>query len=184
QSFALDGTVSVIAAPALQMDFPRVSADGHKVAFIGGLMSDFGSVGGDVYIVAGTDAPRDITPNFKGSFASINWRGNQLVATLIVGGQVGTALVDPTGKGVTRVHLQAATYKAAGGAISLDRTGKRVALASESFELAPRIEFGPIGDTRPITHDNDTLQPATLARDINWKSDGFAVQGWLLSPLE
>jgi dipeptidyl aminopeptidase/acylaminoacyl peptidase len=184
QSFALDGTVSVIAAPALQMDFPRVSADGHKVAFIGGLMSDFGSVGGDVYIVEGTDAPRDITPNFKGSFTSINWRGNQLVATLIVGGQVGTALVDPTGKGVTRVHLQAATYKAAGGAISLDRTGKRVALASESFELAPHIEFGPINETRPITHDNDALKPATLARDINWKSDGFSVQGWLLSPLE
>jgi dipeptidyl aminopeptidase/acylaminoacyl peptidase len=185
QSFALDGTVKVIAAPSLQMDYPRVSPDGRKIAFIAGLMSDFGSVGGDIYVVDGADAPRNITPGFKGSFTSLHWRGNQLVVTLVVGGRVGTALVDPTAKGgVTRIHLQAATYKAAGAPISLDREGKRVALASESFEIAPHIEFGPIGELRQITHDNDVLKPATAARDINWKSDGFSVQGWLLSPLD
>jgi dipeptidyl aminopeptidase/acylaminoacyl peptidase len=196
QSFSLDGTTRIIAAPPLQMDFPRASPDGHKVAFIGGLMSDFGSVGGDLYIAdldavpvggvgsasAVSGQPVDITPDFKGSFTSIDWRGNQLVATVVVGGQVGTALVDPTGKGVTRIHLQAATYDAADGAVSLDRSGKHAALMSESFDHAPRLEYGPLDGLRPITHDNDDLRPTGMARDVTWQSDGFSVQGWLLSP--
>ena len=184
QSFSLDGTTRVIAAPALQMDFPRAAPDGGKVAFIGGLMSDFGSVGGDIYIVEPGGQPRNVTPEFKGSFTSLDWRGNQLVATLVVGGQVGTALVDPTGKGVTRVHLQAATYEAADGVVSLDRSGKHVALVSESFDHAPRLEYGTLDGLRPVTHDNDGLKPAGSARDISWQSDGFSAQGWLLSPPE
>jgi dipeptidyl aminopeptidase/acylaminoacyl peptidase len=184
QSFALDGTVAVIAAPPVQMDLPKVSPDGRKVAFIGGLMSDFGSVGGDIYIsdVAPGATPVDITPDFKGSFTSINWRGNQLIASLVVGGEVGTAQVDPTGKGVSGIHLQPASYEAADGAISLDGSGKHAALMSESFDHAPRIEYGALGELRPITHDNDDQKAGTAARDINWKSDEFSVQGWLLSP--
>ena len=44
---AATGTLRVIAKPNMQMDMPRVSADG-TVAFIGGLMSDWGPVGGDI----------------------------------------------------------------------------------------------------------------------------------------
>ena len=51
QAYTLDGAARVIVAPAFQMNFPRVAPDGRHVAFIGGLMSDFGSVGGDVYVV-------------------------------------------------------------------------------------------------------------------------------------
>jgi dipeptidyl aminopeptidase/acylaminoacyl peptidase len=185
QFFALDGSAKVVAAPSMQMDFPRVSPDGRKVAFIGGLMSDFGSVGGDIYIVdVDGGVPLDITPDFKGSFTSIQWRGNQLIASLVVGGQMGTAQVDPSGKGVRRVHVQAATYGAADGAVSLDRSGKHAALVSESFEHGPRIEYGTLGELRAITHDNDDQKPVAIARDIKWQSEGFSVQGWLLSPLQ
>ena len=52
------------------------------------------------------------------------------------------------------------------------------------FDYAPRIEYGALGETKPITHDNDSLKPAHAARDIHWKSDAFSVQGWLLSPLD
>ena len=45
------GAVTRIAAPRTQLNFPRVSPDGQTVVFIGGLMSDFGSVGGDIYTV-------------------------------------------------------------------------------------------------------------------------------------
>lgn len=187
QWFGLDGGTRVIAAPAMQMNFPRVSPDGRKVAFIGGLMSDFGSVGGDIYWVDATatdDKPVDITPAFMGSFTSIHWRGNRLITTVVVGGDVGTALVDPARLDVTQVHLQQATYDAADGAVALDRTGKHAALVSESFEHAPRIEYGALGEFKAITHDNDGLLPVTRAQDINWQSDEFSVQGWLLSPLQ
>jgi dipeptidyl aminopeptidase/acylaminoacyl peptidase len=185
EAFTLDGTARVIAAPAMQMSFPRTSADGRKVAFIGGLMSDFGSVGGDIYTVdVGGGEPVDATPGFKGSFTSIAWRGNRLVAGVVVGGETGTASVDFPGARVTQVRVQPATLEAGDGRIALDRTGRRAAFVSEAFDHAPRIEYGVLGEGKPVTHDNDALKAATIARDVNWRNDEFSVQGWLLTPLD
>ena len=187
QSFALAGTQRVIAAPAMQMNYPRVSPDGRKVAFIGGLMSDFGSVGGDVYVVdIGGGQPLDLTPGFNGSFRWLAWRGKGLVTGLAQGGSEGSALLDPSGPGkVSGTHLEAVTYaEDANGPIALDRTGHHVAFVSESFEHAPRIEYGVLGATKSITHDNDGLQPPGKAQDIHWKSDEFSVQGWLYGPTD
>jgi len=186
EAFELDGTARVIAAPAMQINFPRVSSDGRKVAFIGGLMSDFGSIGGDIYWldVSGATAPVDLTPGFKGSFRSIVWQGNRLIASVVVGGQMGTAIVDPTRGSITGLRLQTATYGAADGAISIDRTGRHAAAVSETFDRAPRLEYGTLGELQPITHENDDLKPTTVAHDIHWRSDEFSVQGWLLSPLQ
>src|SRR6266566_3911016 len=38
-------------SPRQQLAYPKVSRDGRTVAFIAGLMSDFGSTGGDVFTV-------------------------------------------------------------------------------------------------------------------------------------
>jgi hypothetical protein len=40
----------------VQIAVPRWSPDGKKIAFIGGLMSDQGSTGGDVWIVSAAEA--------------------------------------------------------------------------------------------------------------------------------
>lgn len=50
----------------LQIAVPRWSPDGKRIALIGGLMSDQGSTGGDVWVVdvKGGD-PTDITPNTR-----------------------------------------------------------------------------------------------------------------------
>jgi dipeptidyl aminopeptidase/acylaminoacyl peptidase len=187
ESFALDGTERVIAAPDMQMNYPRVSPDGHKVAFIGGLMSDFGSVGGDVYVVdIGGGQPVNLTPGYNGSFTWLAWRGKGLVTGLAQGGSQGSALLDPSGSSkISAVHVEAATYTAnVDGSISLDRTGHHVALVSDSFEHAPRIEYGVLGATKPITHDNDALRAPGRIQDIHWKSDQYSVQGWLYGPAD
>ena len=53
------GTAREIHKPELQITLPRWSPDGKRIAFIGGLMSDQGITGGDIYVVArpGRHAP-------------------------------------------------------------------------------------------------------------------------------
>ena len=48
----------------LQIAVPRWSPDGAHIAFIGGLMSDQGATGGDVYLVSSTGGNAvDVTPH-------------------------------------------------------------------------------------------------------------------------
>ena len=63
---ATTGAVRTIAEPKTQINFPRISPDGKTIAYIGGLMSDFGSVGGDVWTVplAGGEA-KNLTEGAK-----------------------------------------------------------------------------------------------------------------------
>lgn len=80
----LEGSPKAILAPAevpgplhgLQIAVPRWSPDGKAIALIGGLMSDQGSTGGDVWIVpAAGGAPRDLTSGRPTSPAWIEWDG-------------------------------------------------------------------------------------------------------------
>ena len=69
---ATTGDVRNIAKPTTQLNFPRVSPDGKTVAYIGGLMSDFGSVGGDFWTVpfaGGT--PIDVTKDAHYTLTSL-----------------------------------------------------------------------------------------------------------------
>ena len=76
--FALDTTsntmMPLMPKPAMQIAVPRWSPDGKTIAFIGGLMSDEGIIGGDVYSIPamGGDA-RDLTPRMKASASTITW---------------------------------------------------------------------------------------------------------------
>src|SRR5208283_813850 len=58
----------------LQIALPRWSPDGKSIAFVGGLMSDQGVTGGDVWLVpaAGGD-PRDLTADDASSSEWIEW---------------------------------------------------------------------------------------------------------------
>jgi Tol biopolymer transport system component len=92
----LDAAPSAILAPAevsgplhgLQIAVPRWSPDGKAIAFIGGLMSDQGSTGGDVWIVSASGGqPRDLTAQRPTSPAWIEWDGNEhLYVSELAGG--------------------------------------------------------------------------------------------------
>ena len=178
------GSLRVLAAPRFQMNYPRVSPDGRSVVFIGGLMSDFGSVGGDLYgVPIGGGEPRDLTPRFKGSFTSLVWRGGTVRATALIGADSAIVGVDPA-TGTINVTLKAPVSMAAGdGRVSLSADGAAMATVMQDFESAPRIGVHDAAGPRALTQDNDALKPAAHATSVTWKSGPYDVQGWLLAPL-
>ena len=184
RAFPLTGTMRVITAPSVQMNFPRVSPDGRTVAFIGGLMSDFGAVGGDIYTVplAGGQAS-DRTPGVRMTFTSLQWRGNRLLAGLTQGGSTGIATVDPVRGQVLGAAVGPETISAGDGAVAPDATGRTAAYVADSYAKPQHISFGPIGQGRAITHDNDALPALVSAHDVRWRNGGSEVQGWLLQPV-
>ena len=57
-----------------QITAPRLSPDGTTVAFIAGIMSDFGSTGGDIYTVPLAGGPAtNITPEMRASARALAW---------------------------------------------------------------------------------------------------------------
>ena len=178
------GRVTQIAAPPVQMNFPRVSPDGRTVAFIGGLMSDFGSVGGDVYTVplaGGT--PTDITKGYRGTFTSLLWDGSGLSASALVGDRMAILPLDP-GRGAGTPLWSAPVSLAAGDArFARSANGGTYAMVVQDFEHPPEIFAGSAAAPRPITRENASWKPLVHARNVTWKNEGFDVQGWLLSPV-
>jgi dipeptidyl aminopeptidase/acylaminoacyl peptidase len=177
------GALTRIAAPKDQLDFPRIAPDGKAVAYIGGIMSDFGSVGGDIWLVpAGGGTPRNVTPGFAGSFTSIAWRGNRLIATALVGDKATILTVDPVSGATHTLWSAPVTIRAGDGEIALDARGDRAAALIQDFAHAQEIATGPIAKLATVTHENAALVAAGSARSVTWTSDGRTVQGWLLSP--
>ncbi len=177
-------TAREIAAPTTQFNQPRVSLDGKTVVFIGGLMSDFGPVGGDLYAVpfaGGTPVNR--TPGFKGTFTSLAWTRAGLFATALVGDKTNLGKVDPASFAFTPAWSAQATLMAADGKVALTPDAKLAATVASDFSAGPRILAGPVGVPAQLTHDNDGVPSVTQARSISWTSEGHDVQGWLLSPL-
>lgn len=100
------------ALHGLQIAVPRWSPDGERIAFIGGLMSDQGITGGDVWIVSANGGePRDLTPRSRATPAWIAWDGDEhLFVDEIAGG--GCRLVRLTLRGGPQLSSLTATANA------------------------------------------------------------------------
>jgi dipeptidyl aminopeptidase/acylaminoacyl peptidase len=184
-----DGTARVLYTPESirqQLAQPRVSPDGKSVAFIAGLMSDFGSTGGDVYSVdLETGSALDLTPGIKASAAALGWscRG-ELRVLLRAGSQVQLALLG-RGRTATPPHILWSGAESLSGGHTAGPAAcpsEEMAVAHESYTSAPEIEAGANGRWRDITHANAGLSLAAHVQSISWTNDGFEEQGWLLTP--
>ena len=183
---AASGRLRVLAAPKMQMNMPHVAPDGRTVAFIGGLMSDFGSVGGDVYTVPIEGGqPLDVTPGYQGSFNGIAWRGKELLASVLAGADAGVAAIDPVARS-TRMLWKGPVTASAGrdGRFAFSADGKIAASVHEDFAHAPRIVAGRLPELAAITRDNEGFEPQVSARSLSWTNEGHAVQGWLVGPAQ
>jgi dipeptidyl aminopeptidase/acylaminoacyl peptidase len=186
---AAGGEPKLVLKPAAQIAVPRWSPDGKSIAYIGGIMSDEGSTGGDVFVVpADGGAAKNITPNRKSSPAYLVWMpgaNNQLLITEHVdGGSAITTLNTETGATETLWKADE-TIRATSEAlsVSLSKDAKTASVIRTSWVSPPEVWAGPIGDWKPVTHANDAAKPEWgKAEKLHWVSEGARVQGWLLYP--
>ena len=190
QLYTLDATganMKSIHQPPLQIAAPAWSPDGKAVAFIGGLMSDEPSVGGDIFVVPaeGGDA-RNITPGLKASASTLTWsRNGKIVFGEWIDGGAAMASVDPNGANpeILWQGEDQITASSWGAAVSLAADGKTTSVIRQSFSRPPEVWAGPIGDWKQVTSRNAALKPAWgEARSVHWSNNGFNLQGWLLYP--
>ena len=183
------GQLRPVAKPDYQIAMPRVSPDGKHVWFIGGLMSDYGSVGGDVYEVPiEGGVPVNKTPGFRGSFRSLMWRGGRLYGAALVIDRASIIGFDAAGK--THSLWSAPVHASSGDdassdadpVITMSTDGKAAATVVEDFGHPPSITAGRIGAMKTITQDNDALAVSLTVRSVTWVNEGYNVQGWLVGP--
>jgi dipeptidyl aminopeptidase/acylaminoacyl peptidase len=180
------------SSPQQQIAAPHVSPDQKYVAFIGGLMSDFGSTGGDVYTVPLAGGPAvDVTPDMPASATSLSWEcpndpdHDHLSFTALDGARYAVHDVRPLVK--DSQHLGYSFDNASASDLSIACKSDKIneAFVRQSFEAPPEIFVATnFSDVHAITHVNDGISAATHARSLTWRSNDFNVQGWLLAPLD
>jgi dipeptidyl aminopeptidase/acylaminoacyl peptidase len=196
----------------LQIAVPRWSPDGKSIAFIGGLMSDQGSTGGDVYMVAatGTQEPVNLTAGRHETAAWISWSiqgqidysalagGLSQLRTLVFGSPNPDSIVAPFVQSnvVDFQFLASIGDGRMEGSISHERG--QFAFIKSSFSEPPEIWYArdvaaectapadnpnACFEFHQLTHFNDGVKPYWGKTDsIDWSNDGFNIQGWLMLP--
>jgi dipeptidyl aminopeptidase/acylaminoacyl peptidase len=172
-----------------QLADPRISPDGTRVSFIGGIMSDFGSTGGDAFVLA-LDKPGakpiNITPKLPASVTALAWdcTGKTLLASELAADQRQLVALAPDGAGSPRKVFSAAERLGADDdPVSLACPSAQSAVVHQDFTKPPEIEVGAIGAWHDVTHANAGITAPAVPMNLTWKSDGLAVQGWLLLPV-
>jgi len=185
----------------LQIAQPTWSPDGKTIAFIGGLMSDQGVTGGDVWIVPSTGgAPINLTPNRPASAEWTVWDGNDAIyMSEIAGSDSRLVHLRFTNNAGAPATFDPPVFSIPGSVAiaSFDSTLSASAdrslfvFQSSSFNSPPEIFAARAKDpTAPsssrltqLSHFNKGLEPSWGdSVSLSWKNDNFDVQGWLLKP--
>ncbi len=185
----LDPQPSPARSTACRSRFPRWSDDGKQIAFIGGLMSDQGSTGGDIWVVP-LHRRRTEEPHPQSSLYARLFRMDQrhhprhLRARRRQRPASSSITSTPTPTTLTRLSTFPESIGAGGDVMSVSVANNGdIAIVRRRFDRAPEVWAGPLKNLKQITHINDGLTPAWgKTENIEWTNDGFHVQGWLLYP--
>jgi dipeptidyl aminopeptidase/acylaminoacyl peptidase len=207
---------SVVLAPSefpgplhgLQIAIPRWSPDGKSIAFIGGLMSDQGVTGGDVWVISSSGGqPRDLTPSRPTSSQWIDWDdGDHIFSEELAGGNSQLVRIrlsgDGAGKGVAG-SSSTPVFSIAGSVVarrydhSLSASADRslFVFVASSFSRpsaiyaagrsAPHMPDAASGFSglAQLSHFNDGIKPSWGSTvSVDWTNDSFHIQGWLQLP--
>ncbi len=188
--FDAAGKASVLYTPASasqQIGDPQVSPDGRSVAFIAGIMSDFGPMGGDAFLLdLATGKARNLTEGNHSTVRALSFScdGSSLMLTLLAQQHAQIAALPVTG-GAPNVMYSTDERLGAGwsGPAYVSACGSNeTATVHQFFSRPPEIEVGQIGAWHDLTTDNQGVTEAVTAKSLTWNSDQFSVQGWLLLP--
>ena len=174
----------------LQIAVPRYSPDGTKIAFIGGLMSDQGSTGGDIWVVdAKGGEPVDITPGIDGTPCFETWLNDKEIG-FVEDRRGHSLLVDYDAVAHTEItHTDLGEVSVSGGAIkdavstALKSKGAYLAFVESGFsQQAEVVTVDQDNNVHPLTHLNAGAKPGPKVVSLEYDNEGFHVQGWLTFP--
>jgi dipeptidyl aminopeptidase/acylaminoacyl peptidase len=189
-SIAFDPNTTTGPLHGLQIAVPRWSPDGKQIAFIGGLMSDQGATGGNIYVIPSTGGtPKNLAPDSSQTASWIDWRSpHRLLVTWIKAGEPDLGEIDPAnGKVISEYDPIPADIGSGGLLLSLSVANNgKIAYVKSSFANAPEVYVDSLGEpAQQVTHLNDSLKPSWgKSESIEWTNEGFHVQGWLLYPAD
>ena len=188
----------------LQIAVPRWSPDGQSIALIGGLMSDQGVTGGDVWVVSSRGGhPRDLTHGRPASAQWIAWDDSQsLYVSELSGGDERLIRLQMAAAAGAATAFSEPVFTIPGDMGSSPYDPSLTASAdrslfvfqASSFNTPPEI-FAARAKQDPsvhsadssrvfqLSHFNDGLKPPWgQSVSLAWKNGNFQVQGWLLLP--
>ena len=184
-----DGSARILYTPRStreQLAAPQVSPDGKRVAVVAGLMSDFGSTGGEALTIRLDDgAVEDATPAGKSTVTAVGWNCHgDLAAWRLAGDQTQWVTLPGAANhdAAPRVLYSAPESVMAGETIACP-SGK-LAVVRQSFTSPPELAVGTPEQLHVLTSVNAGLAAAAVVRSLHWQNDGFEEQGWLLLPPE
>ena len=171
----------------LQIAVPRYSTDGRNIAFIGGLMSDQGSTGGDIYLM-GADGSglHDLTTGRKSTPVYLAWADpSHIVFSEDQPGRSHIGVLGTNGKDLISgwTAEQSVSSGRASLSFSFAPQAREIAFASGGPDKAPEIYAGNGHEVRAVSHLNENATAAkSKTVSLEWTSDQFHVQGWLTLP--